>query len=63
MEFRVKQGGMVVASGDCPTEDEMRREATHYAVMYAWDGTPVDVEYRIDGKWQQATNIKIGKAA
>ena len=37
--FSVEQDGMVVASGEAPTEDEAKREAAHYALMYGQDGT------------------------
>jgi hypothetical protein len=43
--FSVEQDGMVVASGDAPTEDGAKREAGHYAMMYAQDG-PVKVSLR-----------------
>jgi hypothetical protein len=36
--FSVEQDGIVVASGDAPTEDGAKREAGHYAMMYAQDG-------------------------
>ena len=43
--FLVEQDGMVVASGDAPTEDGAKREAGHYAMMYAQDG-PVKVSVK-----------------
>lgn len=43
--FLVEQDGMVVASGDAPTEAEAKREAGHYAMMYAQDG-PVKVSVK-----------------
>jgi hypothetical protein len=36
--FTVEQDGMEVASGEAPTEDEAKREAGHYALMYSQDG-------------------------
>jgi len=36
--FEVKQDGMVVASGEAPTEREAEREAMHYAMVYSQDG-------------------------
>jgi hypothetical protein len=42
--FEVKQGGVVVASGEGPMED-IGREALHYAMMYGQDG-PVDVSVK-----------------
>ena len=43
--FSVEQDGMVVASGEAPTEAEAKREAGHYAMMYAQDG-PVKVSVK-----------------
>jgi hypothetical protein len=43
--FYVKQGGLTVAKGDCPTQAEAEREANHYAMMYSQDG-PVTIKYR-----------------
>ena len=43
--FLVEQDGMVVASGDAPTEDGAKREAGHYAMMYSQDG-PVKVSVK-----------------
>jgi hypothetical protein len=37
-EFSVEQDGMVVASGEAPSEAEAKREAAHYAMMYSQDG-------------------------
>ena len=47
--FLVEQDGMVVASGDAPTEAEAKREAGHYAMMYAQDG-PVKVSVKRFGE-------------
>ena len=44
-EFSVEQDGMVVASGEAPTEESARREAAHYALMYSQDG-PVKVSIK-----------------
>jgi hypothetical protein len=44
-EFTVEQDGMVVASGEAPTEESARREAAHYALMYSQDG-PVKVSIK-----------------
>ena len=51
-KFSVKQGGLVVASGDCPTEEDAKREAAHYAMMYSQDG-PVEVKCAMYGKEQK----------
>jgi hypothetical protein len=32
------QDEMCVASVDCPTEEDMRREIAHYALVYSQDG-------------------------
>jgi hypothetical protein len=48
--FSVRQGGVTVASGDAPTEAVARREATHYAMMYAQDGGAVTVKINRRGK-------------
>jgi hypothetical protein len=37
-EFSVEQDGMVVASGEAPSEAEAKMEAGHYALMYSQDG-------------------------
>jgi hypothetical protein len=37
-EFEVVQNGTVVASAGSADEDAARREAMHYAMMYAQDG-------------------------
>lgn len=42
--FKVFQEGMEVAAGSGPTEESVRREATHYGVMYAQDGPSVMVK-------------------
>lgn len=39
-EFEVVQNGAVVASAGAASEDAARREAIHYAMMYAQDGPP-----------------------
>jgi hypothetical protein len=44
-KFSVEQDGMEVASGEAPTEAESKREAGHYAMMYAQDG-PVKVSVK-----------------
>ena len=44
-EFAVEQDGMVVASGEAPTEAGAKREAAHYAMMYSQDG-PVKVSIK-----------------
>lgn len=41
-EFEIKQGGMIVASGDCPNKADALREAAHYVFMYGQDG-PLEV--------------------
>jgi hypothetical protein len=38
------QDGMCVAAVDCPTEEAMRQEILHYALVYSQDGS---VEIRI----------------
>ena len=40
--FKIKQGGMVVASGCGPTEAAIMPDALHYALVYSEDG-PVEV--------------------
>jgi hypothetical protein len=35
--FKVEQDGMEVAGGYAPDEETARREALHYAMMYAGD--------------------------
>ncbi|MDP3492781.1 MAG: hypothetical protein Q8R82_06670 [Hyphomonadaceae bacterium] len=42
-EFKVWQSGIEVASGDAPDEPTAKREAMHYAMMYAQDGPQVIV--------------------
>lgn len=42
--FTVTQEGQVVAEGEGPDEADARREAMHYAIMYAQDGPEVTVE-------------------
>ena len=37
-DFEVWHDGMRVAGGEAPSEDEAKREAMHYAAMYAQDG-------------------------
>ncbi len=41
--FEIIQGGIAVASGSGPDLETVRREANHYAIMYAQDG-PVEVK-------------------
>jgi len=50
--WRVKQDGMVVASGDAPDRRAADRELAHYAMVYGQDG-PVTVETRTGkNKWR-----------
>lgn len=43
--FQIWQGGMVVAEGSGGDSAAVRREAMHYAMMYAQDG-PVQIRSR-----------------
>ena len=43
--FEVKQDGMIVASGEAPSEQIAQREAMHYSMMYGQDG-PVMIKVR-----------------
>lgn len=52
-EFRVKQGGMVVAQVESGHRWRAVREAAHYAMIYGQDG-PVAVEEKIKGRWRKA---------
>lgn len=44
-EFSVEQDGIVVASGEAANEQDAKREAGHYALMYSQDG-PVKVSLK-----------------
>ncbi len=58
-EFAVEQDGMVVASGETPSEAEAKREAGHYAMMYSQDGL---VKVSIKEVWGTHTLPRGGKA-
>lgn len=38
-KFSIEQDGIVVASGEAANEEDAKREAAHYAMMYSQDGT------------------------
>lgn len=44
-EFSIEQDGIVVASGEAANEEDAKREAAHYAMMYSQDG-PVKVSLK-----------------
>ncbi len=44
---QLKQGGIIVAEVDAPTEEEAIREINHYFMMYSQDG-----EVEIIKKWK-----------
>lgn len=47
--FYVKQNGLTVASGECPTLEECQSMGMHYAMQYANEG-PVKLEIKETGK-------------
>lgn len=49
LEYRIKQGGMVVASAEGPRADA---EIAHYAAVYGQDG-PLTIEQRVAGEWRE----------
>lgn len=59
MDWRIKQDGLVVASGGGPDAEASKREAAHYALMYAQDGPPVDMFYRVGKRWKLITSVEI----
>lgn len=48
---QLKQGGIIVAEVDAPTEEEAIKEMQHYAMMYCQDG-----EVEIIKKWKHLNN-------
>jgi hypothetical protein len=58
MEWRIKQGGLVVASGSGPAE-AAKREAARYALTYARDGSPVEMNYRVGKRWKFITSVVV----
>ena len=59
MDWRIKQDGMIVASGSGAAL-AAKREAAHYALMYAQDGPPVEMSYRASGqRWKFITRVEI----
>jgi hypothetical protein len=58
MDWRIKQEGMIVASGRADAE-AAKREAARYALVYAQDGQPVDMYYRTGKRWKFITTVEI----
>lgn len=58
MDWRIKQDGLVVASGSGP-EEAAKREAARYALVYARDGTPVEMSYRIGKRWKFISMVEV----
>lgn len=47
-EFAIEQDGYWQAGGTGPTFEFVRKEASHYALMYGQDGPVVVKLYRVD---------------
>lgn len=58
MDWRIKQEGLVVASGSGEAETA-KREAARYALVYAQDGPPVEMYYRTGRRWKFITTVEI----
>lgn len=58
MDWRIRQGGLVVASGSGPAE-AAKREAAHYALIYAQDGGAVEMDYRVNNRWRRITTVEM----
>jgi hypothetical protein len=51
--WRIKQGDLIVASGDAPGRREAEREMSHYAALYAEEG-PIAIETRTGkNRWRR----------
>lgn len=48
---KLKQGGIIVAEVDAPTEEQAIREIQHYAMLYCQDG-----EVEIIKEWEHTDN-------
>lgn len=53
-EFRIKQGGMVVAGASGPRAFD---EAMHYSRVYSQDGD-VTVQLKVNGRWRNFHKVK-----
>lgn len=53
--FRVKQGGVVVAEGDAENQADAMREALHYCAVYGQDGSCTAVVEQVDDEFEPPT--------
>lgn len=51
--WRIKQDGMVVAAGDGPDRRSAEREMSHYAMLYAQEGSIVIETRTGKNKWRR----------
>jgi hypothetical protein len=58
VDWRIKQEGLVVASGNAEPE-AAKREAARYALVYAQDGPPVEMYYRTGKRWKFITSVEV----
>ncbi len=51
--WHITQGGLRVAGGVCPSREQMLKEMSHYAALYAQEG-PVELYTRTGkNKWRR----------